>query len=64
MPLPNAGNQPSFTENSRISTIAATNDGSAAVTAVNTSTEVSAQPGRSAATTPLPIPTIRMMIAA
>ena len=44
--------------------ITGTNDGTAAVIAVETSTLVSAQPGRSAAITPLPIPTTRMMSAA
>ena len=47
-----------------MSTIAATNDGTAAEIAVDTSTLVSAIPGRRAATTPLPIPTTRMMSAA
>src|SRR5215469_7102385 len=64
VPLPSAGNQPSFTENTEISAIAATNDGNAAEIEVVTSTLVSASPGRSAAMTPLPIPTTRMISAA
>ena len=58
--MPSAGNQPSFTENSRISTIAATNDGIAAEIAVTTSVLVSRNPGRRPATMPMPIPNSRI----
>ena len=45
VPLPSAGNQPSFTANTRISTIAATNAGMAAEIAVTTRVQVSSEPG-------------------
>src|ERR1700761_6662902 len=61
VPLPRAGNQLSLTANSRISTIAATNAGMAADTAVVTSVPVSRTPGRSPATMPMPIPSTAMI---
>src|SRR6266566_507426 len=59
-PLPMAGNQPSFTANTRMSTIAATNAGMAAEMAVTTTVLVSSTPGRSPATSPIPIPNTRI----
>ena len=50
VPFPMAGNQPSFTANTRMSTIAATNAGIAAEIAVTTTVLVSSTPGRSPAT--------------
>ncbi len=50
----------SFTEKSRISTIAATKEGIAAETAVTASTLVSRTPRRSPATSPSPIPMTRI----
>ena len=49
-----------MTENSRISTIAATNAGIAAETAVTTSVLVSSHPGRRPDTMPMPIPNSRI----
>ncbi len=61
VPFPSAGNQPSFTANSMISTMAATNAGMAAETAVTTSALVSNAPGRSPDTMPRPIPSTTMI---
>ena len=61
VPFPSAGNQPSFTANTMISAIAATNAGMAAETAVTTSTPVSSGPDRSPDTTPRPIPSTTMI---
>ena len=61
VPFPSAGNQPSFTANTMISTIAATNAGMAAETAVTTSTLVSSGPDRSPDTMPRPIPSTTMI---
>src|SRR5215472_3351921 len=61
VPFPRAGNQPSFTANTRMSTIAATNAGMAAETAVVTSVPVSSFPGRRPETRPRPIPSATMI---
>ena len=61
VPLPSAGNQRSFTANRMISTIAATNAGMAAETAVTTRVLVSNLPCRSPDTTPRPMPSTTMM---
>src|ERR1700678_2684074 len=60
-PLPSAGNQPSCTANTATSTIAAANDGRAAVMAVPTRVDVSTQPGRRPASTPSPMPSRQMI---
>ena len=64
MPFPRAGNQPSLTANTRMSTIAATKAGMAAETAVVTSVLVSNAPGRSPERMPRPIPSATMIRAA
>src|SRR5262249_5120133 len=61
VPFPSAGNQRSLTANSKISTIAAMNAGTAAETAVTTSVVVSSRPGRSPDTTPRPTPRTTMI---
>jgi hypothetical protein len=50
-----------LTANSAIRKIAATNDGIAAEIALVTSTDVSVMPGRSPASTPMPIPITKMI---
>ena len=64
VPFPSAGNQPSLTANTRMSTIAATKAGMAAETAVVTSVLVSNAPGRSPERMPRPIPSATMIRAA
>jgi hypothetical protein len=64
VPGPSAGNQPSFTANTEMSTIAATNDGIAANTVVPMITDMSIAPRRSPATMPEPIPNTRISTAA
>ncbi len=61
VPFPSAGNQRSFTANSKISAIAATNAGMAAQTAVTTSVLVSSRPGRSPDMMPRPTPSTTMI---
>ena len=61
VPFPSAGNQPSFTANTMISAIAATNAGMAAETAVTTSMLASSAPGRSPDTMPRPTPSTTMI---
>src|SRR3954469_25870498 len=56
VPAPSAGNQPRFTENTNSSTIAATNDGTAARTLVDATIDVSSAPRRRPDTTPRPTP--------
>jgi len=64
LPLPRAGNQRSRTANRPISTIAATKEGMAAVSAVVTRELVSSSPGRSPARMPSPIPSSKMITVA
>ena len=61
VPFPSAGNQPSFTANSKISAMAATNAGMAAETAVTTSVLVSNPPRRRPDTIPRTTPTTTMI---
>src|SRR3954471_23605279 len=56
VPAPSAGNQPRFTENTDSSTIAATNEGTAASTLVDATIDVSSAPRRNPDTTPRPTP--------
>ena len=61
LPVPSAGNQPRLTENTRIRSTAATNEGIAADRVEIPITPMSIAPGRSAPISPSPTPVMMMI---